>query len=60
MKKILFLAVLCSIAIYKAQGVGIGNTNPTQTLDVTGNMKLSEELYFENQERIQVHLPIHI
>ncbi|MBM7420368.1 MULTISPECIES: hypothetical protein [Chryseobacterium] len=48
MKKILFLAVLCSIAIYKAQGVGIGNTNPTQTLDVTGNMKLSEELYFEN------------
>lgn len=49
MKKILFLAVLCSsIAIYKAQGVGIGNNNPTQTLDVTGNTKLSGDLYFEN------------
>lgn len=49
MKKISFLAVLLiSTAIYKAQGVGIGNTNPTQTLDVTGNTKLSGDLYFEN------------
>ena len=50
MKKILFLTVLFnSIVIYKAQqGVGIGNSNPTQTLDITGNMKLSDELYFEN------------
>jgi hypothetical protein len=49
MKNILFLAVLLtSSAIYKAQGVGIGNTNPTQTLDVTGNTKLSGDLYFEN------------
>ncbi|MDF2931580.1 MAG: hypothetical protein K0R36_911 [Chryseobacterium sp.] len=50
MKKILLSAVLIytSTAFYKAQGVGIGNANPSQTLDVTGNTKLSGELFFEN------------
>lgn len=49
MKQILFLGILfLNTAIYNAQGVGIGNTNPTRTLDVTGNTKLSGELYFEN------------
>lgn len=31
-----------------AQGVGIGTTAPSKTLDVAGNMKLSGDLYFEN------------
>ncbi|MFY1046127.1 hypothetical protein [Chryseobacterium sp. GP-SGM7] len=50
MKKIIFLSMLSlgSTATFKAQGVGIGNTNPTRTLDVTGNTKLSGNLYFEN------------
>lgn len=50
MKKFILSAVLIfgSTALYKTQGVGIGNTNPSRTLDVTGNTKLSANLYFEN------------
>lgn len=41
------MAAVANICIH-AQGVGIGNSNPTATLDVSGNMKLSGNLYFEN------------
>lgn len=49
MKKFITLIILLSATTSLfAQGVGIGTRNPTQTLDVNGNMKLSENLYFED------------
>ena len=46
MKYILFLSFLGIISV-KSQ-VGIGVVNPTNTLEVAGNVKLSGQLYFEN------------
>lgn len=49
MKNILIAAILLAFATaFNAQEVGIGTRNPTKTLDVNGNMKLSGNLYFEN------------
>lgn len=51
MKNILAIAALFSNALLltaQINGVGIGTTTPTHTLEVNGNMKLSGNLYFEN------------
>lgn len=49
MKKTAITFILLGlIQIYQAQAVGIGTRNPTQTLDVNGNMVLTENLYFES------------
>ncbi|MDF2551137.1 MAG: hypothetical protein K0R36_1139 [Chryseobacterium sp.] len=47
MKNIFFVFIF-AISTLNAQGVGIGTTNPTHNLEVVGNVKLSDELYFEN------------
>ncbi|KQM38774.1 hypothetical protein [Chryseobacterium sp. Leaf201] len=38
----------CSFIIAQINGVGIGTQTPTHTLEVNGNLKLSENLYMEN------------
>jgi len=49
MKNIYLYILFVSLSsLFHAQGVGIGTSNPTQTLDVVGNMKLTENLYLEN------------
>lgn len=47
MKKVL-LTVLIQISGFLIAQVGIGKSNPVQTLDINGNMKVSENLYLEN------------
>lgn len=47
-KIFIFASILLNITLFCAQGVGIGTTSPTQTLDVNGNTKLTGELFFEN------------
>lgn len=48
MKKFITTILLGTATLLFSQGVGIGTRNPTQTLDVNGNMKLSGNLYFED------------
>lgn len=48
MKNVFYLALFLNLSKYSAQGVGIGNADPTQTLDVSGNVKLSGQLFFED------------
>ncbi len=51
MKNILsILAFICTSILLTAQtnGVGIGTTTPTHTLEVNGNTKLNGNLFFEN------------
>lgn len=51
MKNILILIGIifsCSVISAQINGVGIGTTTPTHTLEVNGNMKLSGNLYMEN------------
>ncbi|WP_294287142.1 hypothetical protein [uncultured Chryseobacterium sp.] len=51
MKNILAILVfICTSLIFKAQinGVGIGTYTPTHTLEVSGNTKLTGNLFFEN------------
>jgi len=47
MKKIIIISTLIFYGLATAQ-VGIGKTNPVQTLDVNGNMKVANTLYLEN------------
>lgn len=47
MKNKIVLIFILFFSLTKAQ-VGINKTNPIETLDINGNMKLSGTLYFEN------------
>ena len=47
MKKQITAAAILFFSLITAQ-VGIGKSNPVQTLDINGNMKLSNTLYLEN------------